>query len=107
MLQVGGQLIELALPVALVEVDPVSRLAHRRRDEPRAARAAVASDLGQAGTLEHTDVLGDGGQGHVEVRRELTDRALSRGEPGEDLAACRIGERREGEVEIRLVNHLV
>jgi hypothetical protein len=52
-------------------------------------------------------VLRHGDERHVEVGRELADRALAAREASEDLSARRIGERREREVEGMLINHMV
>ena len=54
----------------------------------------------QAGALEHAEVLRDRGHAHREWRRQLGDRALARGEAGEDGSTGRIGEggKRDAEV---------
>ena len=63
---------------------------------------------GQSGALQNANVLRDGRQRHVESRCELAYRAVTPGEPRQDLAAGRIGEGGKGRVEIRrLVNHMV
>ena len=63
----------------------------------------------QAGIFEHAQVLGDGGEGHVERFRQLADRAFVVGEFLEDGPSRGIGQGREDRIEpIRFIlNHEV
>lgn len=71
-------------------------------------RSSLPFDTREPGPLEDADVLGDGGERHVESRREVADRAVAGCEAREDGAACRVGEGREGGIEAgRIVNHTV
>jgi hypothetical protein len=106
--EVRGELIELEFPEVPVVVDPLRRFSHRRRDEHGAPHAALAPNASQAGALEDANVLGDGGQAHVEPRGEVADRAVTGREPGDDRPPRRIGKGAEGGVEGRvMVNHMV
>ena len=58
-----------------------------------ALRVAGARD--QAGVLEHPQVLGHRLQRHVVRRGQLADRGVGHGEPGDEVATGRVGERRE------------
>jgi len=90
-------------------LDPLERAFHRRRRESRAPNASIAFDGGEPGALEHAHVLRDGGQRHVEARRELADRALAGREPSQDFSARGIGEGAKRRVEQLsvMVNHMV
>jgi hypothetical protein len=60
----------------------------------------MALDGRESRGLKHADVLGDGGQRHVEVGGELADRAVAGRQAREDFAAGRVGERMERGVEV-------
>jgi len=60
-------------------------------------QSAVLAAREQTRSLEHPQVLGDGGQRHRERARELSDgRVGGARQPGEDRATRRIGESGEG-----------
>jgi hypothetical protein len=89
--------------------DPLERLAHGRGVERRTSHATFLFDGREPGALQHAHMLGDGRERHREARRELADRVIAGGEPGENVAACGIGEGREGMVEGPgvMINHMV
>ena len=88
--------------------DPLERAAHRRGVKCRPAHTPFLFHRGEAGALEHADVLRDGGERHGESRGELSDGAVAGGEAREDVAAGGVGEGGEGGVEGAVrVNHLV
>jgi hypothetical protein len=107
--EIGGELIELRFPEAAVRFNPVRRVSQRRGDDAAVARAAVLADIGESRALQHAHVFGNGGERHVEARRELPDRLVALGEPREDGAPGGIGERAERGVEdsAGMVNHVV
>jgi hypothetical protein len=80
-------------------LDPLGSFLQRTRFQPAGAPLRRAAAPDQTGALQHLQVLGDGRQAHVEGFRQFTDRGLARGEPGEDRASGRIGERGKGGVE--------
>ena len=95
----------------------MSRSARRTRPtrarRPAARRAAGRSccgrrpSLDQAGPLEHLEVLGDGGERHVERAGEVADRPLALGEHVEHPPPRLAGERVEHLVERDVLNHVV
>ena len=106
--EIRGEQIELRFPEATVLGDPLERGAHGRGAERRPAHSSLFLDGGQSGALQHAHVFGDRGERHVESRCELTNGAIARGEPGEDVAPGGVGERGEGVIERpRKVNHMV
>ena len=62
LVEIAGQPVELMLPEAAIAGNPGIGLAHRAGDEAAAAHAAVAPAHHEPRTLEHAQVLGDGGQ---------------------------------------------
>src|SRR5256714_2404860 len=64
---------------------------------PHAVQASrpLAPLADQARLLEHLEVLGDRGLGHVEARRDVAGAALAAGEQAQDLAARGLGDRLE------------
>jgi hypothetical protein len=97
----------LSLPELPVALDPRRGFAHRRGDERRSADAPLAAHAREPGALEDAHVLRRRGERHVEPRRELADRLVTRGEPAEDLPPHRVREGSEGGVEGGIVNHVV
>jgi len=91
--------VELGLPEAAIAREPGVGRAKRRHTEAGAPDASIARDPRQSGALEDADVLRDRGERHVEPRRELADGRRASGEPGEDLASRRVGERAERRIE--------
>ncbi len=99
----------MRLPEPAVPLDPAGGVPHGARDQPATADAAVFGVRDQARPREHPQVLVNAGEGHRERPRQLGDRGLARGKPGEDRPAGRVRERGEGGVERALVmlNHVV
>jgi Sigma-70, region 4 len=64
LLNEGGKAIELCGPEALVVVEPVHRLLHRRRGQPARHCAAGLAPRDQAGIGQHVEVLHDRRQRH-------------------------------------------
>jgi len=54
------------VPEGAVPLEPVGGVLERRGDQTAAALAADQLSFDQPGTLEHAEVLGHAGQGHVE-----------------------------------------
>ncbi len=71
--------------------------------------AAIDFSAEQAGGFENAEMLGDGGEGHVEGGGEGFNGGFALGEASEDGAASGVGESAEGSVEERgvIVNHTV
>jgi hypothetical protein len=83
-----------------VALDPVARLAERRRRAQSAlARPPHLLGLDEAGQLEDPDVLLDPVEGQARRRGELAQRRRAAAEALEDAPALRIREREEGRVE--------
>jgi hypothetical protein len=72
-------------------------------------QSAVLAAREQTRSLEHPQVLGDGGQRHRERARELSDgRVGGARQPGQDRPAGGVGESREGRVQgVQIFNHMV
>jgi hypothetical protein len=84
----------------------------RVRSAGDALLAAVPSLRDELRPLEHGDVLLDGGERHVVARRQLGDRRVGVHDPGQDVAAGRIGQRAEQLIQslrcrLSIYNHLV
>ena len=94
--EVVVEAIEAFFPKIPVALCPVGDLLERLRREVARAPLGAAAALDEVRPLEHLEVLGDGGQAHVERCREGGDGGLAVGQCGEDRAAGRIGEGGEG-----------
>src|SRR5882724_1304902 len=90
--EVALQLVEALLPVAAVVFDPVGDVFQRIGLQPARTPLRLAAALDEPGALEHLQVLGDGGQAHVEGLGDLHHRGLARGEAREDRSPGGIGE---------------
>src|SRR5438445_445911 len=108
-LEVGGQRVEPPPPEPPVAGDPGDGLLERRRLEAAAALASLSLAGDEPGALEDSQVPRDRRQGDLERPRELSHRGLTRGEPGQDRPARRIGQGRESRIEGggRMLNHAV
>jgi hypothetical protein len=96
----SGKAIEIVGPEALVAVEPIHRLLHRPRREPARHDAAGLFARDQSGIRQHVEMLHDRGQRHCERLRQLADRKrVTVGEPREQRAPRRIGERGKGAVQ--------
>src|SRR5258706_16346987 len=99
LLEVALQLVEALLPVAAVVLDPVGNALERVGLEPARSPLRFAAALDQPRALEHLEVLGHGGQAHVEGLCELEHRGFPRGKACEDRAPGGVGEGGEGGAE--------
>src|SRR5215831_14734908 len=99
LLEVAVQPAEALLPMLPVELDPVGHALQRVRLQPAGAPLRLAAALDQPGALEHLQVLGHGGEAHIEGLGDLEHRGLARGEAREDRAPGRVGEGGEGGAE--------
>jgi hypothetical protein len=98
-LQVVIELIEVGFPEPAVLIEPFAGIFECRCGEPAWTPLCVAVAHNQSGVLEHLQVLGDGGEGHVERFSEFRYRGLAPGEPGQDGTPGWIGECCESRIE--------
>jgi hypothetical protein len=107
--QVFRQGIELQLPERAVLLDPRSRILHGLRSQSATVNASIDFALEQAGGLQDTHVLRDGGQRNAERLREFCDHGLASCEASQNRPAGGIGERAERGIQCRrqIVNHMV
>src|SRR5215469_12873618 len=98
--------IEAALPVVPVALGPFHNLAQRARLEPARARLCEAAAADESGALEHLQVFGDCRLAHRERPCQFHHTGLALGEPRQDGAASRVGERGERRVEVAGGGHL-
>src|SRR5882762_6117767 len=75
-LEVAVQLVEALLPVAPVVLDPVGDALERIGLKPAGTPLRLAAALDQASALEHFEVLGNGGQAHLEGLGQFHDRGF-------------------------------
>ena len=100
------QSVEGLFPERAVLRDPVGGRAEWSGIEATVVNAPFTAPLQEPGLFEDLQVFRDRGQRDVEGFRELGDASFSEREAGEDRAARRIRERREGLIEGgRIVNH--
>jgi hypothetical protein len=81
--------------VPSVFADPGGHVAQALRLEPARPPLSLASLLDQTGPLQHLEVFRDGRKTEIERGRQLRDRRLTLGQPGQDGSTGRIGEGRE------------
>ena len=93
------QCFEAGLPVPAELLGPEHRVSERRRAQ--AAKVLPTGDAAthEMGPLQHTHVLGGGGESHPERRGEFAEVALPAGELSDDRAAGGVGQGVEDEVE--------
>src|SRR2546426_9266589 len=89
--EVGGERVELRLPVAAVPLDPAGRLSHGAGDQPAAAHPAMLGVSHEPPALEHAQVLVNAGERDGEGARQLGDRRLAPREAGERSEERRVG----------------
>ncbi len=100
--------VERGEPEAAGVVEPQAGGVHRLLPQAEAVRATAPPTLDEARTLEHREVLGDGGLADREGRPDLAGGRLAARESPHDRAARRIGERAEGVVESgQMHSHMV
>src|SRR5690348_10344044 len=97
--QIVVEAVEALLPEAAIMLDPARHVLERSGLEPAWPPLRLAAARDEAGALQHLEVLGDGGHAHLERLGQLGDRGLAQGEPRQDGAPRRVGERREGAAE--------
>jgi hypothetical protein len=85
--------------------DPLGSLLHWTRIDRNAVNAAVALSRDETGILQHSEMLRNRRQGHVERLRQLANRRLTERKARQDGPAGRIAEC--GECSIEIVNQLV
>jgi hypothetical protein len=95
LLQVVIQPIEALVPELAVPLHPIGDLVQRSRLQPARPPLCLSSLRDQPGSLQHLEVLGDGGQAQGEGLGQLVDRGLALGEPRQDRSPRGIGERRK------------
>src|SRR3954469_2933082 len=88
--------VEALLPEATVTPEPVRGVPQPGGLQSRGAELRAAPARDQAGALQHLQVLRHRLHAHGERLGQLVHRRLALRQPREDLAASRIGERREG-----------
>src|SRR4029453_17880665 len=91
-LEVTLEAIEPPFPDLAIALGPVGHFLQRAGFEPARAPLRFAAARDESRPLEHTQMLRDGGQAHVERRGELAHRALTRHELRQNRAACRVGQ---------------
>jgi len=95
----GIEILEAALPELAIVREPSSGFGEGPGFETGGAALGVATARNQAGALEDFEVFGDSGLAHGEGSGQLEDGGFSPSEAGEDGAARRVSEGREGGVE--------
>jgi len=91
--------IESPLPGGAPLTYPAFGAAQRGGFNVAGPRSADFLRTNQAARLQHLQVLNDGGQGHVERLRELSDRGGAAAQALDDQAPRRVRERLEDEIE--------
>jgi hypothetical protein len=100
--------IEAPVHHLAVSVDPLPGVLQASRAENALSSAPDLLGPDELDVLEHAHVLLHSGQRDPERLRQLGDRGAAVAEPLEDGPARRVGERREGSIESRLIlNHVV
>jgi hypothetical protein len=99
------QAIELLFPETAVFVQPLRGGLEYASSQPAIRDAALLHAFDQAGVLEHSQMLGDGGRRDVERLSEIADRALARREPFDHCAPRWIGKCSEYQIERLVLTH--
>lgn len=103
-----GEGVELPFPEDPVAGDPAGGVLHGLPHETAPVHPAVSLPSQKPGSLENAEVLGDGGERHVEGLGQLRHRGLAARQVREDRPAGGIGQRRKGRVEgTWMLNHVV
>src|SRR5215203_4868998 len=98
-LHIAVEPVEALREKAAIVAQPSIGLGERCCVEAHRAELRLAPARDEPCPLEHLEMLGDGGLAEIRRRHELVDCRLAGGEPGEDGAAGRIGQRGEDEIE--------
>ncbi len=94
-----GEGVELPFPEDPVARNPEGGVFHRPPHETAPENPAVPLAGQKPRPLENPEVLGDGGERHVERLGQLRHRGLTPRQAREDRATGGIGQRRKGRVE--------
>ncbi len=97
--EILGQRVKPVFPESAVMGDPLGGLLQGLRVQVAAVDPALLFAGEQTGLFEHAEMFGDGGEGHVEGFRQFRDGRLPAGQPCEDRATRRIGQRRKRRIE--------
>src|ERR1700712_3946177 len=97
--EVFVQSLVARIPEPAIAVGPFGHRFQWSRLECRRSALGVPAPNDQAGPFQDAEMLGDRRTTHVERLRQLFDRGLASGQPGQDRPARRIGQRREGDAE--------
>src|SRR6516162_1637222 len=92
--------IKAFFPEATVVLEPLGGVLEWPRLNPAGPPLRLAAARDQPGAFQHLQVLGDGGKTHRKGLGELADRGLACGQPCQDRAPGRIGERRVSGAEV-------
>ncbi len=95
----GLEAVEAIRPFGMGEAEPGVHGKQALRLEPRRAALAVAAATDEAGTLQHLEVLGDGGLRERGGLGKLDDTSLAGGQALQDGPAGGIGEGGESAAE--------
>ncbi len=87
--------LESVLGLEAVSLDPLGHEVEHLRFEMDRLAVGVTAATDESGVLEDTEMFGDGLLGHLLGDRQLAHRCVARSEPGDEIAADRISERRE------------
>src|SRR5262249_16683240 len=94
-LEVGVEPVETSFPDLPVPLGPLGHFLERRGLEGTGAGLCLAPARNEARSLEHPQVFGDRGHGHLKRGGELGYGAFPGREPGENRAPRWVGEGRE------------
>ncbi len=96
----GFESVEAVGPLRVRTTEPVVHRGQAVELESRRAALAVAGPTDQSGSLQHLEVLGDGGLGQRGVPRQFDDADVAGGEAFKDRPTGGIGKRREGATQL-------
>jgi len=101
--------IELLLPELPVTLDPFGRILHGFGRQAAAINSAILAPRDELCPLEHSQVLGHPGKGHVVGRGQDADGSFALRQTCQDTSPGSIGKRGERGVEvgIHILNHMV
>lgn len=99
--EVGDQAVEPRLPEPTMFLEPAGGFAKRLGREPDPMRSTVHASVQQSCALEDLEVLRDARQRHAERLRELGHGGPILGEPLQNGASRRVGERGEHGAQLR------
>src|SRR5580765_1298501 len=94
------QSLKLALPELAITLQPFVSLCQRQSLKPPRTSLRVEAPRNQSGTLQHLEMFGNSRLAHRKRLRQLRNRRLTRRQPRQDRPPRRIGQRREGRVQV-------